>query len=385
MFLNLDRSTLEKLAEGVVLLDRYGQITDFNRAAKPWLKACALESDKICSIVAQAVRNNTKTPFLIDLFPKAEGQPESAEVMLCSDGKDGFALLLIPAHATEMDQSSALPSQGISRLLGDELRHELAQLIQELGAVKADKCVADIVPVRERAQHLRSMFVAMEELSQIGQVVSIFPGERLSVVSLLKDAVASIPDRLCDYFVSESASEPAEEVGAVYGNAAWIQSAFAALLQCLEEGAPRRSHISLNVRQNGDFVVITARPSSVSDDGTATKVNPESVKDPVLRLAASIRVPLARRIVALHGGQLKVVLIDGDDASPSAAIESFTLQLPTGSPASPRCKDCENCGVNQQALAYARDLVALLPTAHSKDAEVSEEERVFLMRMTQSA
>jgi hypothetical protein len=113
-------------------------------------------------------------------------------------------------------------------------------------------------------------------------------------------------------------------------------------------------------------------------------VNPESVKDPVLRLAASIRVPLARRIVALHGGQLKVVLIGGDDANLSAAIESFTLQLPTGSPANLRSKECENCGVNQQALAYARDLVALLPTVHSRETEVSEEERVFLMRMTQS-
>jgi hypothetical protein len=90
---------------------------------------------------------------------------------------------------------------------------------------------------------------------------------------------------------------------------------------------------------------------------------------------------LARRIVELHGGQLRVNAIDGDDSTQSNAIESFTLQLPTGSPANQRGKDCENCSVNQQATAYARDLAALMPSL-PKETEVSDEERVFLMHVT---
>ena len=385
MFLKFDTNTLEKLSEGVVLLDRYGQLTDFNRAAKPWIKACVKYADKISAVVAQVIRTNAKTPFLVDVFPTTDAQSEAAEVMLCSDGKDGFALLITPVHAITPDSASSWQRQGIFQLIGDEVRHELAQLIQELGAIKDDRCVADIVLVRERAQHLRSMFVAMEELTRIAQVGSVFPGERLSVVALLKDAIASSTYRRCDYYISASASEPAQEVGILYGSASWIQCAFAALLQCLEQGAPRRSHITMNVRQNGGFVVITARPSSVSEVGDASLVRPEPAKDPALRLAASVRIPLARRIVALHGGQLKVVAIDGEDVGQSAAIESFTLQLPTGSPVNQRSKDCESCSVNQQALAYARDLVALLPRVHSKEDDVSDEERVLLTRMTQPA
>lgn len=381
MFLNFDTNTLEKLAEGVVLLDRYGQITDFNRAAKPWLKSCVKAADKIKAIVAQAVRDGSKTPFLIDVYPKADAQTQAADVMLCSDGKDGFALLFTPVHANPQEASGAMQRQGISHLVGDEIRHQLNQLIQYLGAIKDPKSVAETTTAREYAQHLRSLFVAMEELSLIAQVGTMFPGERLSVVALLKDAIASINLRHCDYYIDATAPGSDMEVGSVYGSANWIQCAFGALLQCLEQGAPRRSHIALNVRQSGGFLVLTARPSSISDMRGAVPVKPETAKDPVLRLTASIRIPLARRIVELHGGQLKVNVVDGDDPAQANAIESFTLQLPTGSPGQQRSKDCENCSVNQQATAYARDLAALMPSL-PKEAEVSDDEREFLMHVT---
>jgi hypothetical protein len=384
MFLNFDTNTLEKLTEGVVLLDRYGQITDFNRAAKPWLKACINAADKISAIVARAVRENSKTPLLIDLYPKADAQTQAAEVMLCSDGKDGFALLFTPVQKNQQEYPAASQRQGLSYLIGDEIRHQLNELILHLGAIKDPKSVAEISPVREHAHHLRSLFVAMEEISQIAKVGTMFPGERLSVVELLKSAIASVKLGHCEYHIDAIAPEPAQEVGSVYGSANWIHCALVALLQSLEEGAPRRSHIALGVRQNGGFLVLTARPTRVFDTHAAAFLRPEAVTDPVLRLAASVRVPLARRILELHGGQLKVNAFDGEDAAQSNAIESFTLHLPTGSPVNQRSKDCENCSVNQQATAYARDLAALMPSL-PKESEVSDEERVFLMHVTHAS
>ena len=383
MFLKFDTNTLEKLAEGVVLLDRYGQITDFNRAAKPWLKSCVKAADKISAIVAQTVRDSSKTPFRIDLYPKAEAPTQAADVMLCSDGKDGFALLFTPVQSSRQEAPGALQRQGISQLISDEIRHQMTELILYLGAIKDPKSAAEATPVWEHAQHLRSLFVAMEELSLIAQVGTLFPGERLSVVALLKNAIAAVNFRHCDYYIDVTAQDPATEVGSVYGSASWVQCAFTALLQSLELGAPRRSHIALSVRDNGGFLVVTARPSCTSDVSASVPVKPEAVEDSVLRLAASIRVPLARRIVELHGGQLRVNSIDGEDAAQSNVIESFTLQLPTGSPANQRSKDCENCGVNQQATAYARDLASLMPSL-PKEAKVSDEERDYLMQVTQA-
>jgi hypothetical protein len=214
----------------------------------------------------------------------------------------------------------------------------------------------------------------MEELSMLANVGNMVPGERLSVVNLLKESIASIKLRHREYYIDAIAPEPAAEVGSVYGNAVWVQCAFTALLQSLEKGAPGRSNIVLTVRQSGGFLVLCARPSSVYDVCNAEPVRTEPSKDPVLHLGASIRIPLARRIVDLHGGQLKVNWMDGDDPARSNAVESFTLQLPTGGPGKDRDAHCENCSVNQQATAFARDLAALMPPTY-KQIEIPEIER----------
>ena len=41
MNLDIDSLLLERMFEGVTFLNRKGQITDFNRALRPWLKCCA--------------------------------------------------------------------------------------------------------------------------------------------------------------------------------------------------------------------------------------------------------------------------------------------------------------------------------------------------------
>lgn len=381
MFLEFDAGTLEKMTEGVVMLDRNGQVIDFNRAAKPWLKSCARAADKISAIVRQTIRENSKTPLLVDLFPKADAEIQAAEVLLCSDGKDGFALLFTPVRGPVQEQASASQQYGISQLIGDEIRHEFTQLIHDLGAIHGDQGNVEVESVRQRARHLRSMFMAMDELSRIAEAGSMVPGERLTVSALLTEAIGAIPFRHCDYYINESAGESATAVGAVYGNGSWIKCALQALLECLEDGAPSKSHITLTMRQNGGFLVLTARPSSLSDGGAGTAIKPNGVQDSAVRLVASVRLPLARRIVELHGGQLRVVAMDADPAENSCGVESFTLLLPTGSPANQRSPECENCGVNQQATAYARDLAILMPQL-PKGAEVSDEERAFLMHVT---
>jgi hypothetical protein len=41
MELSIDMPLLNALQDGVVLLNQAGQVIDFNRAARPWLTACA--------------------------------------------------------------------------------------------------------------------------------------------------------------------------------------------------------------------------------------------------------------------------------------------------------------------------------------------------------
>ena len=377
MMFNFDAKTLECLSDGVVLLDRNGQLTDFNRAAKPWLPFYNNAAQRIQTIIKSRLRDKHCKPFVMDLFRVAEGAGVAVKVLLCSDARDGFILLFTPIREVVPKNTDVWKHNHILQLIGDEIRHGFTDIIRELESLIKGDPVASTATLQAHARDLRIMFAAMDQLSHLAQVDSMFPGQRLSVPELLTAAVAAIPFSHCDYYQQVAPGHCADELGVVYGSRSWLECALTALVHGMEAGAPRRSQIHLTLRQNGSFLVITARNSNGSNTRGADPLAAQEGNDPVLRLAASTRVPLARRIIEMHGGKLQVQAMDSADADPSCGLESFTLQLPTGSPVKPRTPDCENCVVHQQAAAYARDLAALIP-APTREAAVSDEERALL-------
>ena len=54
MLCAMDSDSLEKLSDDVILPDCHGQISDFNRATKPWLASTALAAKAIADRVEQA-------------------------------------------------------------------------------------------------------------------------------------------------------------------------------------------------------------------------------------------------------------------------------------------------------------------------------------------
>ena len=377
MFLKFDADTLEALSEGVVMLNHQGVIVDFNRAAKPWLPVCNKAAVEIKAAVSRVVRNHIKTPLVMDL-PGTDAAFRSAnDVRLCENGQTGFLLLitqkrLIPAAVNDTDQSN-----GVCQLMVDAVRHALTELLCELGAIRNAEALAALAPLEAHVLHVRSLFVAMDQLARLDQLSSMYPGNRLSVPDLLSTAIGFITQGHCDYYKDLSSGE----FGPVYGRTSWIACALTALLEGMEAGAPRRSGINLTVRQNGGFVTISARNSSGSNLGGSIPFQSEGVNDAILQLVASTRIPLARRIVEMHGGMVHVTELDAENADKSFALESFTLQLPTGLSVAPHTGACKNCPVNLQTEAYAFDLAALTPWV-PEEAQVSEEERVLLNSLT---
>lgn len=393
MFLNFDLKTLDKMSDGVVLIDRYGQVTDFNDAAKPWVKHCLNAAERLAVLLASVQRENTRLPLHVDMFGSSDAEtvPEAGpvlpEVHLCNDGQDGYALLFTlmrwPAPVV------GLMSQGEaqSHLIGDDVRHELSELIREIAAVRASTGVPRLHELRQHAQHLRAMFTSIDELSRLAEVDALVPGERLSVVDLLQQSIAGLTFRHCDYSIQAAGDTQVEPLGLVYGSAKWLLCALQGLFEGLEEGSPRNSRIALTVRQNGGFLILSARPTTEVEGlphlnamqiANASAMQADHCA--ALRLASTVRVPLARRILEMHGGQLEVQLAELGSVPPCAGITGFTLQLPTGSPVNLRSKACENCLVNQQAAIYARDLVALMPHV-PKESEMLDEERCLLLRI----
>lgn len=73
---------------------------------------------------------------------------------------------------------------------------------------------------------------------------------------------------------------------------------------------------------------------------------------------------MAQRILELHSGQLKLVLLpinESTDHELAAPIESFTVTLLTGLPLHERRRaSCGQCHLTLQTQAYAQDMAALL-------------------------
>ena len=57
MELSIDMPLLNALQDGVVLLNRAGHVSDFNRAARPWLAACAKAQPLLAEHIQQQIKH----------------------------------------------------------------------------------------------------------------------------------------------------------------------------------------------------------------------------------------------------------------------------------------------------------------------------------------
>jgi hypothetical protein len=192
-----------------------------------------------------------------------------------------------------------------------------------------------------------------------------------------------MPQRRADYALMVAPSASARQHGMLYGHATLLTAGLRALLESLDQGAPSHSQIELWVRQSGRHVVLNSRFAS----GSAVRPRSPALEAfggeaPALRLEADLRLPLARRIVELHGGQLSTEPLEAAPGKPQRpGIAGFTLVLPTGAAGElQRRPECIDCPTSQQAEAYARDLATLMMRPDSA-AEMSGEEIAFLMHV----
>jgi hypothetical protein len=227
------------------------------------------------------------------------------------------------------------------------------------------------------------LLVVFDQLSSMRSSQLPSQSERLSLMTLTQAVLASMPQRRADYALMVAPGGSASQHGMLYGHATLLTAGLRALLESLDQGAPSHSQIELWVRQSGRHVVLNSRFASGSGvrRRSAAQV-PVSSEAPTLHLEANLRLPLARRIVELHGGQLSTEPLEAAPGRPQRqGIAAFTLLLPTGAAGEPqRRPECVDCPTSQQAEAYARDLASLM-TRPDSAADLSGEEIAFLMHV----
>ena len=385
MNLLVNAALLERMAEGVILLNASGQVTDFNAAGRPWLAACGEARASLEKHIKRHAAELADGPCVVDVFGPQAGAGAAVEVHLCSNGPQSYALFIAPPLAAAPAPAVPADKTGFLDLLGEEIRHEITQWRAQLQAGQAG--VTDAGLLARHSERLGRLFVVFDQLSRISHDDALGQGERLVLPALLQEVLADMPHRRADYALISAPAGKGRALGVVYGNAGLLKCSLRGLLEALDEGAPKHSQIELQMRQSGAYIMLStgfatgARRGPRAPAATGAQANEPLRHAPALRTEADIRLPIARRIVALHGGQLKTVDADSARRGGASGLASFTLVLPTGAmlPGGRRL-ECADCPTAQQAQAYARDLAALMP-GPDPGADVSGEELAFLMQV----
>lgn len=359
--LSLDRQSLAKLTEGVVLLDDQGRPLSATRNSQPWLRHCIEIASLLADMIAAAKTGTLSLPAAVDLrVEDDDGHDTPGHAWLVANAGAGHALLLRPRPRGE---SGARAGEGrFLELLGMGVRQEVSRLgvmLRESGQMQIGA-----EPILRQPPNLDVMLGEIGELAELHQPDEIFFEERLALPALLRDLILEMRPRMIDGGVShvlECGDTPPP--GTVYGKAHWLKKALHTLLTGVEQSCPGFSRIHIHLRQLGDFIVLSAG----AGNGRAAPAE-HGVQELSAPSIQALRMRICHRVIQLHGGQLKLRLLAQaeDQADAGAAIESFTLTLPTGVPAQDRGRlSCAECRINVQAMQYARDLSTVMQLHHS--------------------
>lgn len=383
MNLELDMRLVEQMAEGVIQLSPDGLVTDFNRAARPWIRSCLAAAPKLQLLIRQVADGSLKAPVAVDLGALPDSGAGAVSVHLCRREPKGYVLFITPTQP-----ASSLPvleerDADFFRLLDQETRHELSRLRDQLASVQHSEPAPDSA-VLQTADRVSRLLVAFDQLAELHQIDAFNQGARLSLSTLIEDVLQEMPRQKCDYRVRAEPGNSPQATGVLYGDANWLKCALRSLLEGLGDSAPPHSQIELRVRQNGGYTVLSSHFFHAAGAGRA-QASAVPGRSTILRLDAGIRTQICRRILELHGGRLSVTHTGTTpETGQGEGIESFDLVLPISAPGQAgSLAACANCPAGKQAEKYAQDLAFLIPNQPAQ-SNVSDEEMELLAQISAS-
>ena len=356
MQLNFEMAQIERMSDAVVLLDKQADVKAYNSPARAWLQECAGLSEQLRTLIRRERTGLLVLPTAVKLQGSwSEESSHPVEAWLCKDGNFDYALLIT---RPSLEQAFKSNETRFVALLGEQAREEM-KLLGDLLRNAAGPGELDRAAILRQSARVDRVLVEIDQLAVLFQRDKVFLEDRLALVSLIKDILPTLPNQRGEHSTQYKLVETLDQLGALYGDAAWLKYAIESLLTGLGESAPPRSQVVLELRQLGDFIVFTGRVHAARELRPIAGNREQGTTTPVER---DIRLQMCQRIVQLHGGRLKVSVTtsDGPDEY-STGIESFTLNLLTGIPDHDRSRvSCAECRYTLQAQAYAQDLSSLL-------------------------
>ena len=363
------KQLFDSVHDGVVLVGRDGKVKFANEEACRLLGTSRLETlpapllKHVEGVVAQYLALPDRFEYLA-----SEADADTLQVTLM--GSPVGVDLVFVLHNTTQARLYQTTVDNVFTLINSELRtpmqdflDTLESILERLKQVKSDDEVLVELATRAR-ENGDVLLMKMKKLIGMTDLIESAPvvgSDRIDLKGLVEELLLAVKDRAGNQRQRIYLGGFEEELPPIYGSRPWLTRALMEFLGNSLAHAKMGSSIMVTARKNGPHVIFGVRnyghelPSHLR----------ERVFLPFYRAPSSesknagglgLGLPLAKRIVEMHGGHVR---IDGGDGG----YTEFLVELPTGAPHLPT----HELGL-AQAERYARDLAQLMARAGRRQA-----------------
>lgn len=360
MRLNFDMQVLNQMSEGVILLNRQGQVIGQNTAAKEWVQRCKAMDEPFKRIIDQVVQGRMELPIKMGLLAKPDlaGTP-LADAWLCRDGLQNYAIFIAP-HKLSASSPKQTEDRFIS-LLGNDVLQEMSTL-RGLLHVTAGNAEERELAICKQSELVDTLLTEISGLAMLMQHEYLADEARVEMDKLITQLLPTLQAAHHNPYVFKAGSV---QQGVLFGKVSWLTYALRVLLQSLGQSAPPGAQIDVQMHQMGGFMVLNgsvAGKHAIGLNASSTDRQSIAANDDTAAHRALAQMMMCKRIIELHAGKLKFNFMTDMAGSNQhlPQMESFTLTLATGMSNQQKTASCAECPVALQAQAYAQDMAVLL-------------------------
>lgn len=348
---------LDAVRDRILIINPAGRVVYTNAAARGDFSgalSAVLASPRLRDALKEIATAPADHSIALRLKPDPT-QPETVvEVTLvhAPNGSDTVVIAHADAHATPGNVSG----KTVAELLRQHLLEPLRAFMQAIDA-----------PTRENTplapQTMTQGRSLMEGLEKVADLIALFGDdamvgdERVLPGALLEEVCAQLSAKAAQRRVHLALNGCTPDLSPIYGSRTWLARAMReivenAILHARDAAGESTAAMTVQIsaRQSGAFLMLAVRNGGAAPAGGASMRASFApfAKDEGSAGGLGIGLPLAQRILELHGGMLRM-RTDAD------GLNEVNVQIPTGAPH----QNLHRADM-EQARKYAEDLARLL-------------------------